>query len=130
MNGPIVSVELLEQHLGDWVIADCRHNLQDVDAGKRAFEAGHIPGAIFFHLERADSRVQGTGFKQPLHEMFIPLRIHVIDMGLYLHHTGFLERYFHTRHNPEDVGHIFVIPGSGPVSDSFNAHIRHFAEPV
>ena len=52
MNGPIVSVELLEQHLGDWVIADCRHNLQDVDAGKRAFEAGHIPGAIFFHLDR------------------------------------------------------------------------------
>jgi thiosulfate/3-mercaptopyruvate sulfurtransferase len=36
----------------DWLVADCRAELGDRDAGVRAWEAGHIPGAIHADLER------------------------------------------------------------------------------
>jgi len=36
----------------DWVVIDCRHDLALPDAGRLAFEAGHIPGAQFAHLDR------------------------------------------------------------------------------
>ncbi len=36
----------------DWLVADCRAELSDRDAGVRAWEAGHIPGAIHADLER------------------------------------------------------------------------------
>jgi thiosulfate/3-mercaptopyruvate sulfurtransferase len=36
----------------DWLVADCRAELSDRDAGIRAWEAGHIPGAIHADLER------------------------------------------------------------------------------
>ncbi|HEY9085005.1 MAG TPA: sulfurtransferase [Candidatus Tyrphobacter sp.] len=50
----IVSPEVLREHLGDpgWVVIDCRHNLQDFTAGRRSYEAGHIPGAFFADVER------------------------------------------------------------------------------
>jgi thiosulfate/3-mercaptopyruvate sulfurtransferase len=50
----LVAPETLREHLGDsqWVVVDCRHNLQDFSAGRRAYEAGHIPGAFFADLER------------------------------------------------------------------------------
>ncbi|MDE1942943.1 MAG: sulfurtransferase [Betaproteobacteria bacterium] len=52
MSSPIISAEEVERHLGDWIVIDCRHSLQDVEAGRRAYQAGHIPGAIFFHLDQ------------------------------------------------------------------------------
>lgn len=52
MSGPIVSTDLLARHLGEWMVIDCRHSLQDVEAGQRAYQSGHIPDAIFFHLDR------------------------------------------------------------------------------
>jgi len=36
----------------DWLVADCRFELSDRDAGARAWRAGHIPGAIHADLER------------------------------------------------------------------------------
>lgn len=36
----------------DWVIVDCRFDLLDSPAGERRYEAGHIPGAVYAHLER------------------------------------------------------------------------------
>ena len=36
----------------DWLVLDCRFDLGDRDAGVRAWEAGHIPGAIHADLER------------------------------------------------------------------------------
>jgi len=36
----------------DWLVADCRFDLSDRDAGARAWQAGHIPGAIHADLER------------------------------------------------------------------------------
>jgi thiosulfate/3-mercaptopyruvate sulfurtransferase len=34
-----------------WVVLDCRHDLANLDAGRIAFAAGHIPGAQFAHLD-------------------------------------------------------------------------------
>jgi len=35
-----------------WVVCDCRHDLADVEAGRRAYRESHIPGACFVHLDR------------------------------------------------------------------------------
>ncbi len=35
----------------DWIIVDCRFTLTDPEAGRRAYAAGHIPGARYAHLE-------------------------------------------------------------------------------
>lgn len=34
----------------DWVVIDCRYDLQDTGAGFRAYLEGHIPGAQYAHL--------------------------------------------------------------------------------
>ena len=36
----------------DQVVVDCRFDLADPDAGGRAYEAAHIPGAVFLDLDR------------------------------------------------------------------------------
>ena len=36
----------------EYVVVDCRFDLGDPDAGRRAYEAGHIPGAVFLDLDR------------------------------------------------------------------------------
>lgn len=53
MHGTIVSVDELAAHLDDpkWVIVDCRHLLQDHGAGRRLYDAVHIPGAHFVSME-------------------------------------------------------------------------------
>ena len=35
----------------DIVICDCRHDLMDLEKGRRAYAEGHIPGAHFLHLD-------------------------------------------------------------------------------
>ena len=47
----IISCAALSAAPSHWVIIDCRHNLTDPLAGHRAYEAGHIPGAYFLHLD-------------------------------------------------------------------------------
>jgi thiosulfate/3-mercaptopyruvate sulfurtransferase len=49
----LVTVEELARHLGDpdWVVCDCRHDLASYDAGRNAYNASHIPGARFVHLD-------------------------------------------------------------------------------
>lgn len=51
--GPLISVEALAHRLGDpaWAIVDCRHNLAQPEAGRMAWAEGHIPGAVFLHLD-------------------------------------------------------------------------------
>jgi thiosulfate/3-mercaptopyruvate sulfurtransferase len=41
----------LHLHDPDWVVVDCRFTLTDPDAGRRAYDAGHIPGARYAHLD-------------------------------------------------------------------------------
>src|SRR5262245_12525846 len=49
----LIPASELIQHLQDprWVVCDCRHDLADTDAGRRAYVTSHIPGARFVHLD-------------------------------------------------------------------------------
>ena len=53
LRTPLVSTAELADHLSDaeWRVADCRFELGKPDAGRTAFAAGHIPGAIYVNLE-------------------------------------------------------------------------------
>ncbi|TDG15002.1 sulfurtransferase [Seongchinamella unica] len=49
------------------VVVDCRFSLKDPDAGRAAYEAGHIPGACYLDLNRdLSSPVQAHGGRHPL----------------------------------------------------------------
>ncbi|MGZ8255406.1 MAG: sulfurtransferase [Burkholderiaceae bacterium] len=58
-SGTLVTVEQLRNHLEDpgWCVIDVRHDLMNVAAGRRAYDAGHIPGAAF---ARIDDDLSGT----------------------------------------------------------------------
>ncbi|TNF89754.1 MAG: sulfurtransferase [Gammaproteobacteria bacterium] len=47
---------------------DCRSTLGDPDAGRRAFEAGHITGALFLSLDDDLAATPGDGGRHPLPE--------------------------------------------------------------
>ncbi len=49
----LVSTETLAAHLGDpdWIVFDTRHDLAYPDKGRQAWEAAHVPGAYFMHLD-------------------------------------------------------------------------------
>jgi thiosulfate/3-mercaptopyruvate sulfurtransferase len=53
MEKLLVTTEELAKHLDDpqWVVFDTRHDLMDVEKGRRAYAAGHIPGAHFLHVD-------------------------------------------------------------------------------
>jgi thiosulfate/3-mercaptopyruvate sulfurtransferase len=52
MHTTLISTEQLADHLGDsdWVVVDCRFDLADTEKGRRDYQQGHIPGAIYAHL--------------------------------------------------------------------------------
>jgi len=54
MHKTLVSVATLAAHLDDpsWLVIDCRFDLANPSAGEKAFQDGHIPGAIYAHLDR------------------------------------------------------------------------------
>lgn len=54
MKTLLVTTQDVADHLGDpgWVIFDARHDLADGEKGRRAYEADHIAGAYFLHLDR------------------------------------------------------------------------------
>ncbi|TWT29335.1 3-mercaptopyruvate sulfurtransferase [Posidoniimonas corsicana] len=50
-----------------WVFIDCRFSLADPDAGQRAYANGHLPGAVYAHLdEHLSSPVTETSGRHPL----------------------------------------------------------------
>jgi len=52
------------------VVVDCRFDLSDPQAGRRAYETGHIPGAVYFDLEQdLSAPVQKPGPRHPLPDM-------------------------------------------------------------
>jgi thiosulfate/3-mercaptopyruvate sulfurtransferase len=55
----LITPEILVARLEDpdWVICDCRHDLADAGAGRRAYGESHAPGARFVHL---DEDLSGT----------------------------------------------------------------------
>lgn len=46
----LVSVEALAAH-PEWRVFDCRHDLKNTEYGRVAYARGHIPGALFLHLD-------------------------------------------------------------------------------
>jgi thiosulfate/3-mercaptopyruvate sulfurtransferase len=55
MIDPFVPIDRLRENLDDVVIADCRWYL-DGRSGRAAYDAGHIPGAVFVDLDTALTR--------------------------------------------------------------------------
>lgn len=51
MYTTLVTTEQLNSHLTEWLVLDCRFDLGDREAGRRAFAAGHIPGAFYMDME-------------------------------------------------------------------------------
>lgn len=51
---PLISAAELAENLADpdWRIIDCRFDLKQPDAGETAYREGHIPGALYAHLDR------------------------------------------------------------------------------
>ena len=70
MYNTLISVDSLKEHLdrSDWQVFDCRHELKDVEAGRKAYAAGHIPGALFAHMDEdlSGEIVPGTTGRHPL----------------------------------------------------------------
>jgi thiosulfate/3-mercaptopyruvate sulfurtransferase len=65
----LISVADLAGHLDDpnWVICDCRHDLADTEAGRRAWRESHVPGARFVHLdEDLSAPKSGRNGRHPL----------------------------------------------------------------
>lgn len=58
----LIDTENLAAHLTDpdWVIVDCRFRLDDTEFGRREYEAGHIPGAVYAHLDEVLSNPPTT----------------------------------------------------------------------
>ena len=68
----LISTATLAGHLDDpaFVVVDCRHDLADPHAGERAYRAGHLPGAVFLHLDRdLSGRKTGRNGRHPLPEV-------------------------------------------------------------
>lgn len=69
MYKTLISADTLKDHLADpdWVVFDCRFALDDPDWGSGEYDASHVPGARYAHLDRdlAAPRGPGTG-RHPL----------------------------------------------------------------
>lgn len=66
-----VSADTLRARIDDpdWVVVDCRFNLMQPDAGRAAYEAGHIPGAVYANLDSdlaSPVATDGSGGRHPL----------------------------------------------------------------
>jgi len=70
MNGStLVSTGDLEKNLPRWRVFDCRHDLAKPDLGEQQYREGHIPGALFAHLDRdLSGRKTASNGRHPLPE--------------------------------------------------------------
>ena len=75
----LISVSALAAHRDDpnWIICDCRHDLADYEAGRRAYAQAHLPGARFLHLDEDLSGPKtGANGRHPLpHPITFTLRL-------------------------------------------------------
>lgn len=65
----LIATETLATHIDDasFAIVDCRFRLDDPGWGEREYEAAHIPGAVYAHLDRdLSSTPTGTNGRHPL----------------------------------------------------------------
>lgn len=69
MPTPLISAAELSPHLenADWLAVDCRFDLARPAAGEEAYRLGHIPGAVYAHLDRdLSSAITPTSGRHPL----------------------------------------------------------------
>jgi thiosulfate/3-mercaptopyruvate sulfurtransferase len=52
MHTTLVSTQQLAEHLKEWRLFDCRHDLARPELGEEQYRQAHIPGALFAHLDR------------------------------------------------------------------------------
>ena len=72
MFGRLVDVATLAERIGDpqWRIFDCRHDLKNTEYGQQAYLKGHIPGALFLHLDRdLSGSLTGKNGRHPLPDL-------------------------------------------------------------
>ena len=68
MQTSLVSTQQLADHR-EWRVFDCRHDLANPDLGEKQYREGHIPGALFAHLDRDLSGAKtGKNGRHPLPE--------------------------------------------------------------
>jgi thiosulfate/3-mercaptopyruvate sulfurtransferase len=69
MHTTLVSTQQLARNLAEWRVFDCRHDLMNPDLGEQQYREGHIPGALFAHMERDLSAPKnGKNGRHPLPE--------------------------------------------------------------
>ena len=69
MANPLITTLELAARFGEanLAVVDCRHQLADTEWGVDAYRAGHIPGAVFAHLDRDLSGAKtGRNGRHPL----------------------------------------------------------------
>lgn len=69
MYTTIIDALTLNENYRDpnWVIVDCRFDMQDPDAGFKGYKAEHIPGAVYADLEKdLSGRITAQSGKHPL----------------------------------------------------------------
>lgn len=63
----LVSTGELAANLAKWRVFDCRHDLTNPQLGEQQYREGHVPGALFAHLERdLSGRKTGANGRHPL----------------------------------------------------------------
>lgn len=81
----LIGVRDLVAHLETpgWRILDCRHDLADPQFGRNAYTDGHIPGALFVHLDEDLSGPKtGTNGRHPLPDpMVFAARLGALGVG-------------------------------------------------
>lgn len=63
---PLIQADALRDRLGEVVICDLRWSLTEPAKGRRTYEDGHIPGAVFVDLDRDLSAPPGENGRHPL----------------------------------------------------------------
>lgn len=53
MHTTLIDAPTLSQHIEqlNWIVFDCRFSLKDTNAGRQKYEEGHLPDAIYLHLD-------------------------------------------------------------------------------
>lgn len=66
---PLISAEELADILSDVQVCDIRWDLTDPNRGRADYEAGHVPGAVFVHLDTDLASLPGIGGRHPLPDL-------------------------------------------------------------
>ena len=67
----LITAEQLQKNLPNrnWLVFDVRHDLADHSAGRKAYQQGHIPGALYLdHEEQLSAPKTGSNGRHPLPE--------------------------------------------------------------